>query len=576
MLQPIQKQFTSYWSKQSRSQRIVIISLLIAAVVLVPVLITWATAPTYQVAYNGLSETDAGAIVQKLDESGIDYKLQDGGKILVRSDQVYKVRLQMASAGLPKSSSVGFELFNQNTLGMTEFTQKVNYQRAMEGELERTISSLDGVEAVRVHLVTPEKTLLASEQDPTTASVTVKMKIGQVMAPAQVRAITHLVASSVQGMKPENVVIVDSDGNMLSSGDTSEVANAASQSDSQRAAESAAAGEVRQRVQSMLDKILGPNKAIVQASVAMDWSQKEVTSNTYDPTPAAVRSSQKINEAYNTNGLAEGGIPGASSNLPTPVPQTTGTPSGTIYQRSEETINYEISQVQSKEVVTPGRVSRLTVSVMVDKAIISDPQQIQSIQAAVAAAAGIDQTRGDTVVVDSFDFDRSYYEQQTAEMTKNTQMDLYIRLGLIAAAVIILALVFWYFSRQIRNLRNASREAWRPILKPVGELTQLQAAGAMPMAQFEAGMPLGAGMGLPQGSQQGNPAQGLGMAMPNQGLSQGQEDVLVDLSSLGRQSQSSPEDEQRAKLISKMAEENPAAIAEIIQIWLNEDERKNG
>jgi flagellar M-ring protein FliF len=569
MLQPIQKQFTTYWSKQSRAQRIVIISLLVAAIILVPVLVTWASTPSYAVAYKGLSETDAGAVVDKLDSSGVAYKLQDGGTILVPSDQVYKVRLQMASSGLPKDTSVGFELFDQNTLGMTEFTQKVNYQRAMEGELERTIGSLEGVGAVRVHLVTPDKTLLSSEQDPSTASVTMKMKTGSILTAAQVRAISHLVASSVQGMKAENVVVVDTDGNLLSSGDTTDMAASAAQSDNQRAAETAAATDLRKRVQNMLDSFLGPNKAIVQASVAMDWSQKEVTSNTFDPTPQAVRSSQKIHEAYNANGVANGGVPGASSNLPTPVPQLTGTPAANYYDRTEETMNYEISQVQSKEVITPGRVNRVSLSVMVDKATVTDQTQVDAIKSAVAAAAGIDTTRGDSVVVEAYTFDRTYFDDQAAQLTKDAQTSQYMQYGLIGGGVLLLALSLWYFSRLIRNLRTSSKEAWRPILKPVGELTQLQAGavGAGAMGQFESGLSMSAMSGLPQGNQQSQTSS----------TPASLEDVVVELSAPRPQTPvTSIEDEQRAKLITKMAEENPAMIAEIIQIWLNEDERKNG
>jgi flagellar M-ring protein FliF len=567
MLQPVVNQFNSFWGKQSRSQRVVIISLLLAALILVPVLVTWASTPSYSVAYKGLSETDAGAIVAKLDSSGIAYKLQDGGTILVQTDQVYKVRLQMATNGLPKQSSTGYELFDQSTLGMTEFTQKINLQRAMEGELERTITSLDGVDAVRVHLVTPEKTLLATDQDPTTGSVTVKMKTGQALTAPQVRSITHLVSSSVQGMKSENVVIVDSEGNLLSSGDAKDSAASASLSDNQRAAEASAATDVRKRVQSMLDKILGPNKAIVQASVAMNWSNQEITVNNYNPTPQAVRSSQLVHEQYNSNGTINGGIPGASSNLPTPVPQLTGTPGAIYYDRVEQTYNYEISQTQSKESITPGRVSKMSVSVMVDKAIITDNTQLDTIKSAVTGASGIDATRGDTVVVEAYTFDRTFYDQQATDLTTATNTNLYMQIGIIAAAVLVLALLLFYFSRLIRNLRSASKEVWRPILKPVGELTQLPAGAGM--GQLEPGMSVASALsGLPQGS---------GYAGLPGGLS-GQDDVLVDLTSGGGQSraQNVVEDEARAKVIQKMAEENPAMIAEIIQIWLNEDNKNGG
>ena len=155
-----------------------------------------------------------------------------------QQNQVYEVRLQMARDGLPANGTVGLELFGSNTLGMTEFTQKVNYQRALEGELERTIGSLSAIEAVRVHIVTPEKTLLSSEQSATTASIMVKLAPGKKLDDAQVSAIAHLAASSIEGLKPENVVIVDSAGRMLASGaGTSGDASAVAQTDSRRAAE---------------------------------------------------------------------------------------------------------------------------------------------------------------------------------------------------------------------------------------------------------------------------------------------------------------------------------------------------
>jgi len=570
MLASLQTQFLNYWNKTSKSQRIVTITLLLAAAILIPTLIQWANTPSYSVAFSGLSEADAGQIVQKLEENGIDYRLRDSGTILVRSDKVYDVRLRMAREGLPKSSTVGYELFSQNTLGMTEFTQRVNYQRALEGELERTIGSIESIESVRVHVVTPEKSLLVSDQAPTTASVTLKVKPGRNIEIAQVRAITHLVASSVEGLQPENVVVVDTEGNMLSSGGSDDLANAAAQSDSQRAAEAQAAAEVRRRVQTMLDKILGPNRSTVQAAVAMDWSHREVTSNTFDPTPVAVRSSQKINESYNTDGVVSGGVPGAASNLPTPVPQLTGTPQpGMIYSRSEETINYEISQVQSKEIITPGRIARVSVSVMVDN--VTDAGQLATIKAAVAAAAGIDEARGDQVVVESIAFDHTYAEQQNAEYSKAAQTEWYFRIGSIALGVIALIGLLWYFSRLMRNLRLASRAAWQPILRPVSEVAALAqpnvaaigAGAASPMAQIEAGLSQSQGMG------------GLPAGQPRQ-ATQVEQDVLVEISKPRARHTTSPEDEERAKVISKLAEENPATVAEIIQIWLSEDEKRNG
>jgi flagellar M-ring protein FliF len=204
----------------------------------------------------------------------------------------------MAREGLPQSSTVGYELFSGTSmLGMTEFSQKVNYQRAIEGELERTIGSIEAVKAVRVHLVIPEKSLLTATQSLATASVTMQVNAGNVLDASQVRAITHLVASSVEGLKPENVVVVDSAGNLLASGTGSEGEMSLTVNGDQRAMENSYALEVQKRVQAILDKILGPNRSVVQATVEMDWTQREVTSNTFSPTEVAIRSSQIINES---------------------------------------------------------------------------------------------------------------------------------------------------------------------------------------------------------------------------------------------------------------------------------------
>lgn len=553
MLVTIQQQFTSYWKKQSLGKQITVASLFLAALVLVPVLINWASTPSYVVAYSGLSETDAAQIVQKLDDNNIPYQLKNTGTIQVPSDQVYSARLLMAREGLPQSSTVGYELFSGTAmLGMTEFSQKVNYQRAIEGELERTIGSLEAVKAVRVHLVTPEKSLLSSDQALSTASVTIQVSPGHTLDVTQVRAITHLVASSVEGLKAENVVIVDSEGNMLADGMGSESKTGASTKDDQRAIEKAFAVEVQKRVQTILDKTLGPNRSVVQATVEMDWTQRETTSNSYAPTEVAIRSSQKINES-STSGGTTGGVPGAASNLPTPVATAAGTGSST-YQRSEETLNYEVSQVQSHEIIAPGKVNRISVSVMVDG--ISDQVQMDSIKSAVQAAAGIDTTRGDQIIVESFAFDRTASDALSADLAQQQQQELYLRIGMsVGAALVVLALLF-FILRMINNVRNASKESWKTVLRPVGEMAALQQNDyAGPALQLQADLSTALSRLAEQNKQ-----------------SDENKDVVVQLSSRNQPATAS-EDEQRARIISRLTEENPATVAEIIQIWLNEGKK---
>jgi len=532
------------------------VSLILAAAILIPVLIKWANVPTYSVAYTGLSEADASQIVQKLDENNIPYQLKASGTIDVPRDQVYPVRLLMAREGLPQSSTVGYELFDgTSTLGMTEFSQQVNYQRAVEGELERTIGSLEAVKAVRVHLVLPEKSLLSADQALTTASVTIQVNPGRSLDADQVRSITHLVASSVEGLKPENVVVVDTEGNMLADGSGNESETALSQKDDQRAAEQAYALEVQKRVQGILDKALGPNHSVVQATVEMDWTQREVTSNTYEPTEVAIRSSQKISES-STSGGASGGVPGAASNLPTPVATTTGSDASS-YQRTEETLNYEVSQVQSHEISAPGKVSRMSVSVMVDG--ISDETQLDVIKSAVQAAAGIDTTRGDQIVVQSYDFDTTSVDAMNEELAQQQKQQQYMQIGLAAGGFILLLALFFFIFRMLNSLKNASKESWTPVLRPVSEMMALQNGHTASAA-------------LPQVPGMNAPALGVKGSEEQEPAITENEDVVVQLRSRS-QSVTASEDDQRARIISRLTEENPATVAEIIQIWLNEGKK---
>ena len=561
MLTNVQQQFVTLWKKQSLGKQITMAALVLSMLILTPVLVSWANTPSYSVAYTGLSEEDAAQIVQKLDENNITYQLKSSGTIEVPSDQVYTTRLLMAREGLPQSSTVGYELFSGSSmLGMTEFSQKVNYQRAIEGELERTIGSIKAVKAVRVHLVIPEKSLLTSVQSLATASVTMQINPGEVLDDSQVRAITHLVASSVEGLKPENVVVVDGNGNLLASGESSENEMNLSMKDEQRSIENAYALEVQKKVQAILDKILGPNRSVVQATVEMDWTQREVTSNTYSPTEVAIRSSQVINEVSSSGGTT-GGVPGATSNLPTPVATTTGSGSES-YQSSEETLNYEVSQVQSHEVSAPGKVSRISVSVMVDN--ISDAAQMEIIRSAVQVAAGIDTTRGDQVAVESFAFDRTALDALSTELAQQQQQELYLRIGAgVAAGLVVLALLF-FILRLISNTRNASKETWKPVMLPVGEVSALgepdYKVAAMKL-QDDLSQAL---------SRLAEKDGGTGSVMPMNPKVESNEDVVVQLRS---KTARSSDEEQNARIITRLTEENPATVAEIIQIWLNEGKK---
>jgi flagellar M-ring protein FliF len=548
MFAQLRAQFSQFWSRLSSAQRTILVGLVVLGSILIPLIISWATTPSYAVAFSGLSESDAGQIAQKLDSEGILYQVKGGGTILVPSDKVYNVRLTMATAGLPAGGTVGFEIFSGNTFGMTDFTQKVNYQRALEGELERTISSLNAVEAVRVHIVTPDQTLLAENQTPATASVTLKIRAGDQMDPGQVKAITHLLASSIKGLKPDNVTVVDTNGNMLSAGLGGSSDSISGLTDSERAAEAAYAANVEQRIKALLDSVLGPNRSVVKAAVTMDWTQRETTSQIFDPTKSAVRSSEKINESSTSNGTTTGGVPGASANLPTAAATASASGSGaSTYSHSQETNNYEVSSTSSKEVTAPGQLKRISLSVMVDG--VTDTKQLQTLQTIIAAAAGIDTSRGDVLAVQSLTFDKTFQTQQQTDLQASQNTALYWQIGQIVAAALLVVLVLWYVQRLLNNLKVASSDAWTPVLRPASELAL--AGGMNQRPQLESG--------------------GLSSLGPPELNSPAARQQLDNI--LAKSQAPTHEDDQLQKMISRMAEDNPASVAEIIQLWLSKEER---
>ena len=538
------------------------ITLLVGAVVIIAVFIVWAGQPTYSVAYSGLSEADAGEIVQQLKDQGIQYRLKDGSTILVPADKVYDIRLAMAQEGLPKSSSVGFELFDASALIMTEFTQEVNYQRALEGELERTISSLSTVDTARVHIVIPEDALLIDEQDPTKASITLHMDDGQYINQAQVRSITHLVASSVDGLFPEFVVVIDSEGNLLAGGDIDGEMAIVSQTDAQRAAEVTAARHIEKNVEDLLEQVLGPNKSVVKASMTMNWDQRETTTESFDPEEATLRSSQVIEESYTTTESGEG-VPGAEANLPEGAVVVGEEGQLYSYDRTEQTQNYEITQSNVHAVEAPGEIEWISLSVMVDG--VDDEEQLATLQEAVSAAAGISLERGDVISVDTLEFDRTFLDEQAAVAQQDDRWDLYFRIAEIVIPAIIIVVLLIFLWRLFKNLRMTSGEVWTPVMQPVTEAALAASVSGRGPAMIGPGELEEGEMGL------GEPLDKLAELEALEQLEM--EEEIVALPPLPEIKPTvTPQDEQLIRILTRLAEDEPATVAEIIQLWLSEDE----
>lgn len=340
----------------------------------------WSQTPDYRVLYSNLSDRDGGAIINSLQQMNVPYKMAEGGgAILVSSTQVYDVRLRLASQGLPKGSVVGFELMENQKLGTSQFLEQVNYQRALEGELTRSIQSLSAVQGARVHLAIPRPSVFTREQQKPSASILVSLHPGRVLDRAQVSGIVHLVSSSVPDLPVKNITVLDQSGNLLSAADDGKanVGLDPSQLEYLRQVEQS----FIKRIENILSPITGTENVRAQVAAELDFSQIEQTAETFRPnTPdeSSIRSRQS-NETSGGAGLVASGVPGALSNQPpgaasAPVTAPAAATAGAAPAQSgsggggrkESTVNYELDKT-IKHVKSPvGSIKRLSVAVVVN------------------------------------------------------------------------------------------------------------------------------------------------------------------------------------------------------------------
>lgn len=352
------------FSKFSINQRMIILVALAGSVAGLIALALWTQQPDMQVLFTNLNSEDAASIIDKLKESKTPYDTTGGGAtILVPTAQVHDLRLTLASQGIPKGGGVGYEIFDRTSIGMSEFVQKLNYRRALQGELARTIAQMPEVERARVHLAIPERRLFAAEQERPRASVVVALRNAQALSKGQVQGVVHLVASSVEGLQARDITVVDGHGHLLSSTVQDETAGLTNtQLEYQRTIEK----DIEGRIQSMLERIVGLNKAEVRVSSLIDFRKVETTEERYDPNGQVVRSEQRGQEKANgVNGIS-GGVPGVQSNVPPGTEQEPTPTSSNATQTKNETVNYEISRTVSRIVEPIGSIKQLSVAVLVD------------------------------------------------------------------------------------------------------------------------------------------------------------------------------------------------------------------
>jgi len=379
------------------------------------------TTPQMTTLFTDLSLEDSSSIIKDLDRQGIPYEMRnEGSVILVPKDKVTRLRMKLAEGGLPKGGGVGYEIFDKSdALGTTSFVQSINHLRALEGELARTIRGIDRIQAARVHLVLPERPLFSRETPEPSASIVVRVRGS--LEQQQIRAIRHLVASSVNGLKPQRVSIVDETGSLLADGAASDVDQAVG--DERR---NAYEKRMRKQVEDIVSSVVGTGRARVQLAADFDYNKITQTSDKFDPEGRVLRSSQTREESSASAG--DSGQVTVNNELPGNQNNANGTQARDQSKKTEETNNYEISRTTKTEVTEAGRVNRISVAVLVDGAYSKNEkgelvykerskEELDRISALVRSAIGFDQKRGDQVEVVNLKFAEGPQTAPIAEPT---------------------------------------------------------------------------------------------------------------------------------------------------------------
>lgn len=537
-------QLRRIWGRLGRNRKVAMIGIGGGALAFAFIFLNMGSAPAYSTAFTNLDPKDANAAIEELKAVKIPYQLSaDGSTIKVPAGQLADARLKLSAKGLPQGGAVGFELFDKTSFGVTDFVQHINYQRALEGELSRTINALAQVEGSRVHIVVPKQELFVAQQKPATASVLLRLRAGRALDENALKGISHLIARSVEGLEEKNITILDGSGKMLFDGAAvadGGLALSATQMDVQKRVEKDVEGEL----QSLLDRVAGPDRAAVRVKAELDFSQQEAVTETYTPggpnNQGVARSSSSVTESFNGAGAQTGGQPGVATNLPgARVAAAQG--GNSQYQKTETTTNYEVSKDTRKTVRGPGDIKRLSVSVLLDSSI--GEGDAAGLRDAVAAAAGIDQRRGDQLVVTTAAFSANQNPESipVAKPALFDTISTYAKVGVPVLVTLLVLFVVWRMSRSVNPKPMTAR-----------------AMTAQPAAALGAGG--GSGFALP--SADALPALG----SPGEGWS--------DLSDARRWE--TPEDTRRREEVrtrmTNLASANPEAVVEIIHGWMAQDD----
>ena len=424
------EQIKKILARLSMAQKLRIVAAAALVVAALVAFIQWRHAADFRPLYTGLAAEDAGAVVQKLKETATEYRLSENGStILAPSARVAELRLQLAAMGLPKSGRMGFELFDKTSFGMTDFAEHVNYRRALEGELERSIVSLSEVERARVHLTFPKESVYLESRQPAKASVVLGLRPGAQLSPQNVMAVCNLLASAVEGLAPEAVSVVDTRGNLLNrprkaGGDGLEGSEASLEY------RDMIEKSLLAKIQSTLEPLLGADRFRASVSAECDFSSGEQSEETFDPARSVMVSSQKSEDIAPV--AFASGVPGTASNLPHPPQRAAG--SGAGPSRRTEEISYQSSRLVRHVKLPQGELKRISVSLVLDQElrwegkaphlqqvlVAPSAEKLKTIRDLVAGVISFKAERGDQLIVESLPFEATLHSEPPGTMSPSS------------------------------------------------------------------------------------------------------------------------------------------------------------
>lgn len=558
------QQLGKIWRQLGINQRVTIIISGLAVMVALGGLVFWSSRPNYALLYSRLDPEEAGKVVTELEEMKIPNRFGAGGSsIYVAQGEVYRARMQLATKGLPKATGVGFEIFDKPAFGMSDFIQQANYLRAVQGELQRTIAQIDGVESARVMIVKPESRLLVDPQKKTTASVFVKLRSSGSLDAQAVNAIRFLVANSVEGLKANQVSVVDSAGSVLS--EVGEEGSLNSMSSSQFAARQRIEKYLKDKVKDMLEGFLGPNQVVVSVSAEINNESITKTDEYYDPKGQVARSTTLRDETTDSLTPQPGGVPGTPINTSVDTNALASAMVNNRTTKKDTTDEYALSFSKTNLVRTAGNVKRVTASVFVNSS--DDPNitnRVDELKSAVVNALGLVIPDGDLagapeVSLAFFEFSKKHEvelsmkldaEEKTDMMWKVGRSSLYVLLGLAAL------IGFW------RLVKNSSEELL-PTGIPVGQLIGGQLVYEAPSV----GMGMGMGMAMSSGVVQASQEQRIEGIMPEdedvEELQAAKSKMVMDFG-LGQQA---PE-RITIEVLKQLIRENPIKMSQAARTWM--------